>query len=235
MSNDARMRLPAFDALYDKSRAAAARPGAHEALRRDERHDLRLRAVDPRRAIRTRTTSRSRGSRDTSSTRSCSTNGATTTSSRVRTDCASVMLPTGTVTFLFSDIEGSTALLRAIGVERYESALQQHRRLLRDAFARHAGHEFGTEGDALFVAFARAVDAVRAAADAQRALASARVGRRRAHPRPHRASTRARRRSRARTMSASASIARPGSARPGTAARSCCRRRRATSWRTIRT
>ena len=69
------------------------------------------------------------------------------------------MLPAGTVTFLFSDIEGSTGILRAIGTERYESALQQHRRLLRDAFARNTGHEFGTEGDSFFVAFGRAADA----------------------------------------------------------------------------
>ena len=82
------------------------------------------------------------------------------------------MLPSGTVTFLFSDIEGSTQLLQAIGVSRYEDVLQQHRRLLRAAFVRHSGHEFGTEGDAHFVAFARAVDAVRAASDAQRALAT---------------------------------------------------------------
>ncbi len=82
------------------------------------------------------------------------------------------MLPAGTVTFLFSDIEGSTALLQTVGAERYESALQRQRGLLRAAFERHSGHEFGTEGDAHFVAFARAVDAVRAAADAQRALAA---------------------------------------------------------------
>ena len=81
------------------------------------------------------------------------------------------MRPTGTVTLLFTDIEGSTRLLRAIGVERYESALQQHRTLLRGAFARHAGYEFNAEGDALFVAFAGALDAVHAAVDAQRALA----------------------------------------------------------------
>jgi class 3 adenylate cyclase len=49
------------------------------------------------------------------------------------------MRPTGTVTLLFSDIEGSTRLLRAIGVERYKNSLQQHRLLLRDAFARPAG------------------------------------------------------------------------------------------------
>ena len=81
------------------------------------------------------------------------------------------MRPTGTVTLLFSDIEGSTLLLRAIGVERYHNALQQHRQLLRDAFARHAGYEVNTEGDSFFVAFSRAVDAVHAALDAHCALA----------------------------------------------------------------
>jgi len=80
------------------------------------------------------------------------------------------MRPTGTVTLLFSDIEGSTRLLRAIGVERYESAVQQHRLMLRDAFARHSGYEVDTEGDSFFVAFGRALDAVHAALDAQCAL-----------------------------------------------------------------
>jgi predicted ATPase/class 3 adenylate cyclase len=84
---------------------------------------------------------------------------------------AKAMRPTGTVTFLMSDIEGSTQLLRALGVDRYESALQAHRVLLREAFARHAGFEVGTEGDSFFVAFGRAHDAVRAAVDAQCALA----------------------------------------------------------------
>ena len=81
------------------------------------------------------------------------------------------MLPTGTVTLLFSDIEGSTPMLRAIGVERYETALQQHRLLLREAFARHAGYEVSTDGDSFFVAFGRALDATRAALDMQYALA----------------------------------------------------------------
>ena len=82
------------------------------------------------------------------------------------------MRPTGTVTLLISDIEGSTRLLRAIGVERYEKALQHHNVLLRDAFARHAGYECDTAGDSFFVAFGRALDAVHAARDAQCALAS---------------------------------------------------------------
>lgn len=80
-------------------------------------------------------------------------------------------LPSGTVTLLFSDIEGSTRLLRALG-ERYQELLAEHRRLLRAAFAAHGGHEVGTEGDSFFVVFQRAKDAVAAAADAQRALAA---------------------------------------------------------------
>ncbi len=81
------------------------------------------------------------------------------------------MRPTGTVTFLMSDIEGSTRLLRTLGVERYEAALQAHRSLLRDTFSRYGAFEIGAEGDSLFVAFGRAQDAVDAAADAQYALA----------------------------------------------------------------
>src|SRR5258705_4223473 len=80
------------------------------------------------------------------------------------------MLPTGTVTFLFSDIEGSTRLLSTIGTERYERTLDDHRRLLREAFNIHAGYEVNTQGDSFFVAFARAQDAARAALAAQRAL-----------------------------------------------------------------
>jgi predicted ATPase/class 3 adenylate cyclase len=79
--------------------------------------------------------------------------------------------PTGTVTFLFTDIEGSTQLLHELGGE-YRTALDDHRRLLREAFAAHAGHEVDTQGDAFFAAFHRARDAVHAAGDAQRALAA---------------------------------------------------------------
>src|SRR3989442_12713834 len=78
-------------------------------------------------------------------------------------------LPTGTVTFLFTDIEGSTRLLHELG-DAYADALAEHRRVLRDAFARHGGVEVDTQGDAFFVAFARASDALAAAADAQAAL-----------------------------------------------------------------
>ena len=78
---------------------------------------------------------------------------------------------TGTVTFLFSDIEGSTRLLKDLGAEAYAAVLDDHRRLLRDAFARFAGHEIDTQGDAFFVAFARPRDAIGAASDGQLALA----------------------------------------------------------------
>ena len=71
---------------------------------------------------------------------------------------------------LFTDIEGSTLLLRQLG-DRYGELLSEHRRLLRDSFAAHAGREIDTQGDAFFVAFARARSAVEAAVEAQRALA----------------------------------------------------------------
>ena len=80
-------------------------------------------------------------------------------------------LPTGVVTFLFSDIEGSTRLLRSLGRERYGALLAEHNRLLRDAFSMAGGSVFGTEGDALFVAFGSASEAIAGAIAAQRALA----------------------------------------------------------------
>jgi predicted ATPase/class 3 adenylate cyclase len=79
-------------------------------------------------------------------------------------------LPTGTVTLLFTDIEGSTRLLHRAG-DDYANLLEEHRRLLRAAFAAHDGVEVDAEGDAFFVAFASAQGAVEAAADAQLALA----------------------------------------------------------------
>jgi len=79
--------------------------------------------------------------------------------------------PHGTVTFLFTDIEGSTRLLRELGSERYAGALAEHRRLLRDAFARHGGYEVDSEGDAFFVAFGRPGNALAACAEAQNSLA----------------------------------------------------------------
>jgi predicted ATPase/class 3 adenylate cyclase len=80
-----------------------------------------------------------------------------------------VTLPSGTVSLLFSDIEGSTALLARLG-ERYRDALDGQRRLLRAAWSDHQGVEMGTEGDSFFVVFSTAADAVAAAVHAQRSL-----------------------------------------------------------------
>jgi len=80
-------------------------------------------------------------------------------------------LPTGTVTFLFTDIEGSTKLLHELG-DGYADALGEHRRSLRAAFAANDGVEVDTQGDAFFVAFSRARDALAAAKAGQEALAS---------------------------------------------------------------
>ena len=80
-------------------------------------------------------------------------------------------LPRGTVTFLFTDIEGSTRLLRELGPERYAEALADHRRVLRDAFVAEGGVEVDTQGDAFFVAFPTAAGAAASARVAQLALA----------------------------------------------------------------
>jgi predicted ATPase/class 3 adenylate cyclase len=80
------------------------------------------------------------------------------------------LLPTGTVTLLFTDIEGSTRLLQQLG-DRYGDVRAEHQRLLRAAFKDHDGREVDTQGDSFFVAFARAAGAVRAAVAGQRALA----------------------------------------------------------------
>jgi class 3 adenylate cyclase len=77
-------------------------------------------------------------------------------------------LPSGTVTFAFTDIEGSTALLKRLG-GRYESLLTDHRRIVRDTFTLANGVEIDAQGDAFFFAFGRARDAVGAAVDVQRA------------------------------------------------------------------
>jgi YVTN family beta-propeller protein len=80
-------------------------------------------------------------------------------------------LPSGTVTFLFTDIEGSTQLERHLR-ERYGEILAQHQAIVREAFAAHGGHEIDTQGDSFFYVFPRAKAAVDAAVDAQRALAA---------------------------------------------------------------
>src|SRR5713101_727935 len=80
-------------------------------------------------------------------------------------------LPAGTITLLFTDIEGSTLLLQHVG-EQYSHVLAQCRQLLHAAFQPFDGHEVDTQGDAFFFAFARATDAVSAAVAAQRNLAS---------------------------------------------------------------
>jgi class 3 adenylate cyclase len=82
-----------------------------------------------------------------------------------------VNLYSGTVTFLFSDVEGSTELLKRLGEGAYATVLEQHRRIVREAFSARDGREIDTQGDAFFYAFARARDAVAAAVSAQRALA----------------------------------------------------------------
>jgi len=80
-------------------------------------------------------------------------------------------LPSGVVTLLFTDVEGSTRLLQELG-DGYGDVLREHRRSLRAVFAAHDGVEVDTQGDAFFVAFGRASDAVAAAEDGQRALAT---------------------------------------------------------------
>jgi class 3 adenylate cyclase len=84
---------------------------------------------------------------------------------------AMVDLPDGTVTFLFTDVEGSTRLLARLG-DGYAPLLATHQRVLRSAFGANGGCEVGTQGDAFFVAFSRAREALVAAVAAQRGLAS---------------------------------------------------------------
>jgi class 3 adenylate cyclase len=80
-------------------------------------------------------------------------------------------LPRGTVTFLFTDVEGSTRLVKQLG-EGYGDVLAEHQQILRQAFEEAGGREIDTQGDSFFVAFARAKDAVQAAVAGQRALAA---------------------------------------------------------------
>jgi class 3 adenylate cyclase len=78
-------------------------------------------------------------------------------------------LPGGTVTFLFTDIEGSTRLLQELG-DGYSEVVRDHRRLLREQFGQKGGTEVDTQGDAFFYSFSRARDAVAGAVAAQRSL-----------------------------------------------------------------
>jgi predicted ATPase/class 3 adenylate cyclase len=81
-------------------------------------------------------------------------------------------LPSGTVTVLFTDVEGSTKLLHELGAKGYAEALAEHRRVIREACARHDGVEVDTQGDAFFVAFPTAPGALAAAEEMTRELAS---------------------------------------------------------------
>jgi class 3 adenylate cyclase len=80
-------------------------------------------------------------------------------------------LPGGTVTFVFTDIDGSTRLLQQLG-DRYAEVARDHRRIIREALGDAGGTEIDTQGDAFFFSFPRARDAARGAVDAQRALRS---------------------------------------------------------------
>jgi len=79
-------------------------------------------------------------------------------------------LPSGIVTLLFTDVEGSTGLLRELGPEQYEEALAEHRRLVREAFGRRGGVEMDTQGDSFFFAFPSPAEAIEAAGEGQQAL-----------------------------------------------------------------
>jgi class 3 adenylate cyclase len=83
-------------------------------------------------------------------------------------------LPSGTVTFLFTDVEGSTRLLHELGAEAYAAALAEHRRIVREACAEQGGVEVDTQGDAFFVAFPTAPGALAAAEAVTEALARGR-------------------------------------------------------------
>ena len=85
-------------------------------------------------------------------------------------------LPAGTVTFLFTDVEGSTRLLDNLGAEAYADELAAHRRVVRDACALHGGIEIDTQGDAFFVAFPTAPGAIAAAMAITNGLASGPIG-----------------------------------------------------------
>ena len=80
-------------------------------------------------------------------------------------------LPLGTVTFLFTDIEGSTRLLQQLG-DPFAALLREHRQIMEQVCEQHHGSVVGNQGDGFFIAFPRALDGVHAAVEAQRALAA---------------------------------------------------------------
>ena len=138
-------------------------------------------------------------------------------------------LPVGTVTFLFTDIEGSTRLLKQLR-DRYGETLADHQTILREAFSKHGGHEIDTQGDSFFVAFVepRMRSPPRSTA---RSPSRAMPGRTASRCGCGWASTRASRPWEANGMSAWAYTAQPASAPQATAARFLCRRRAASSSR----
>jgi predicted ATPase/class 3 adenylate cyclase len=94
---------------------------------------------------------------------------------RARDDVSVAVQPSGTVTLVFTDIEGSTALLDELGAEAFKEALADHRRALREAFGTHSGYEVDEAGDGLFYAFASGSEAVTAVAQAMASLAEGSV------------------------------------------------------------
>jgi class 3 adenylate cyclase len=119
-------------------------------------------------------------------------------------------LPSGTVIFLFTDVEGSTKLLHSLGAEAYAKALAEHRRVVGDACAANGGVEVDTQGDAFFFAFPTASGAVAATGEMTGALAPGRV-------QVRSDCTRARRSSQRRAMWVTKSTARRESLPPATA------------------
>lgn len=91
----------------------------------------------------------------------------------MRSDTGAIHLPTGTVTFMFTDVEGSTTILRELGDARFADLLGTHSRIIRGEIAEHGGTEVGSEGDSHFAVFSSAVEAVRAVVRIQHAMVAA--------------------------------------------------------------
>ena len=81
-----------------------------------------------------------------------------------------VAAPAGTVTMLFTDIEGSSDGVRTLGTDKWEAVLERHTQIIRDAMTGHGGYEVRSEGDAFFVIFTSPSEALAAAAEMQRGL-----------------------------------------------------------------